>query len=124
MEDYRDFYIAWRGHGNYKEGKIIVEERVRVVVQKMELCLFTNKGDFMADDEFGCDIEFYLWKTKASAEFIKAVVAEQFNTYIPELQTMNLQLDVYITPKEDSFLDVLVIDIQIEDYPMQVIFRQ
>lgn len=121
MQDYRDFYIRWKGHPAYKEGEIIIEDATKAIVQKIELCLFTNKGDFIGDINFGCDLEFYLWETNVSADFIKSSIQDQFDTYIPELRRTNYTLDVFIT--EGTLQDILVVNITVNDAEVKAIFR-
>jgi hypothetical protein len=119
MEDYRNFYITFPGHSKYKDDEIIVDSRVRSVVQKIEMTLFTNKGEFIADYDYGCDIEYYLWETNVPVEYIRSTIQTQFDKYIPELKEMNYTLEVYI--QKGTLQDIMVIDIGIED--MKVMAR-
>jgi hypothetical protein len=119
--DYRDFYIRWKGHPRFKEGEIVVEDPLSVIIQKIEMILFTKKGDFIGDLNFGADIEFLLWETKVSADFIKSQIIEQFNIYIPELNNVNYSLDVFVT--EGSLRDILNINITINQEEIIAIFR-
>lgn len=120
MADVRDFYITYVGHPRYKEGEIIVEDATRVIVNKIEMVLFTNKGEFIGDVNLGCDLQYYLWSTNVSTEFIKNVIQEQFNTYIPELVNYNYSLNVQIM--EGTLSDILVIDVTINDKVVKAIF--
>ncbi len=53
MRDVRDFYITWPGHDSYNDNEIIQSDPINVIVQKMEMILFTDKGDFVGDPNFG-----------------------------------------------------------------------
>ena len=107
--DNRNFYIRWPGHPKYKEGDIIVDDELTNIIQKIEMILFTKKGDFIGDLDFGADIEYYLWETSVSVPFIKSQIQDQFNTYVPELLNYRYVLDVSIT--EGTLKDILIIDI-------------
>jgi hypothetical protein len=120
MKDVRDFYITYVGHPRYKEGEIIVEDSLRVIINKIEMVLFTNKGEFIGDVDFGTDLPFYLWQTNVSTEFIKNVIQEQFDKYIPELVNYNYTLD--LSMMEGTFSDILVIDITINSVNVKAIF--
>lgn len=120
-QDFRDFYITWPGHPRYKEGEIIQQDPVYVVIQKIEMCLFTNKGDYIGDVDLGADLEFYLWQTTVSPEFIKGIVQQQFTQYIPELTQFNYTLDVSMM--EGTTQDILIIDITVNDVGVKAIFR-
>lgn len=120
MRDIRDFYITWVGHPKYKEGEIVVEDVIRVIINKIEILLFTNKGEFIGDIDLGCDLEFYLWQTNVSTDFIKNVIQEQFDKYIPELINYNYTLNVSLM--EGTISDILVIDIALNDTNVKAIF--
>ena len=44
-EDVRDFYITWDGHPKYNSKEIIVQDVIRTIINKIEMVLFTNKGE-------------------------------------------------------------------------------
>jgi hypothetical protein len=119
--DFRDFYITWLGHPRYKEDEIIQQDPIYVIVQKIEMCLFTNKGEFIGDIDFGCDLEFYLWQTTISPESIKNIIQDQFNLHIPELINYNYTLNVSLM--EGTLQDILVVDITLNDIGIKAIFR-
>lgn len=121
MRDKRSLYITWDGHPKYKEGEILVDDPIRIIVNKIEMVLFSNKGSFIGDVNFGADIEFYLWRTNVSVEFIKEEIQTQFDTYIPELRELNHTIDVNI--QKGSLKDILLIDITINDIGINLIFR-
>jgi hypothetical protein len=120
VRDIRDFYITWKGHPKFKEGEIIVEDVLRVIINKIELLLFTNKGEFIGDVDLGCDLEYYLWQTNVSTEFIKNIIQEQFDKYIPELINYNYTLNLEMM--EGTIADILVVDITLNDVNVKAIF--
>lgn len=120
MRDIRDFYITWVGHPRYNDSEIIVEDAIRVIINKIEMCLFTNKGEFIGDVDFGCDLPLYLWQTNVSVDFIRNVIQSQFDKYIPELKNYNSTLNVRIT--EGTLEDILIIDITINELSVNAVF--
>lgn len=112
-KDIRDFYITWDGHPKYKDGEIIVESALRVVINKIEMVLFTNKGEFIGDVNFGSDLPIYLWQTRVSSDFIKNLIQEQFDTYIPELRNYNSTLTVEIC--EGTLQDILKVNVTLNE---------
>jgi hypothetical protein len=122
MNDNRNFYITWNGHPRYNEDQIIVEDPLQNILQKIEMTLFSNEGDYIGDLNFGCSLEFYIWNTTVSAEYIKGVIQSQFDKYIPELKNYNHTLDVYIMEGRD-ILDILVVEIFLEDYGVKAVFQ-
>jgi len=118
--DIRDFYITYKGHPRYKDDEIIVEDILRVIINKIELLLFTNKGEFIGDLDLGTDLPFYLWQTNVSSDYIKNIIDEQFNKYIPELVNYNYTLSVDIT--EGSLNDILLVNITLNNVDVKAIF--
>jgi hypothetical protein len=121
MNDNRNFYITWQGHPRYKEDQILVEDPILNVIQKIELVLFTEKGSYIGDLDLGADLTFYIWNTTVSAEYIRSMIMQQFDKYIPELKAMNYTLNTYIM--EGELMDILVVDITIEEYGLKAIFQ-
>ena len=120
LKDIRDFYITWAGHPKYNDEEIIDEDVIRLIINKIEMCLFTNKGEFIGDVNYGCDLPLYLWQTNVSVEFIRSVIQKQFDTYIPELRNYNSTLDVRIT--EGTLEDILIVDITINELSVNAVF--
>lgn len=121
MLDIRDFYITGEGHPRFQEGEIIVEDTLRVIINKIEMCLFTNKGDFIGDPNFGCDLESFLWATNVSTDYIKSIIQEQFDIYVPELRNYNYTLNLEMM--EGTLQDILIINININQLNIQAVFR-
>ncbi len=119
--DYRDFYIKYPQHNKYNSEAFFTETKTDMIVNKIEMLLFTRKGDFIADPNFGCDLEFYLWQTRVSATKIEDIIREQINLYIPELNDIGYNLTVSIM--QGQIRDVLVIDIVLNDQTIQAILK-
>ena len=111
MKDYRDFYITWEGHPRYNSTEIITDSKIRLMINKMEMIIFTNKGEFAGDLNFGADIPKYIWQTNVSDTFIKNTLIEQFEKYIPEIRNYNYRINLELI--EGGFIgqDGLIIDI-------------
>lgn len=121
MQDFRDFYIISDSNSRYSPDEFLVESATHVIIQKIEMCIYTTKGEFMGDIDFGCDLEFYLWQTKVSTEYIHSIITQQFATYIPELTPTRYTMHVSIV--EGSLADIMVIDITLDDFQIQAVFK-
>ena len=118
--DIRDFYITYQGHPSYNDTSIIVDTTLQVIVNKIEMVLFTNQGDFIGDVNFGANLSYYLWETNVSSDYIQGVIQQQFNTYIPELSTYNPIINLQMM--EGTLSDILVVNITIQDVTIKAIF--
>lgn len=119
--DYRDFYIKYDGHPNYNDGILQTESQTDLVVNKLEMILATNNGDFIADPEFGANLTHYLWETNASAIKIKQAIVGQINKYIPELNKTEYRVNVSIS--KGTLRDIMLVDIIINDRHIKAVMQ-
>lgn len=119
--DYREFYIGYPGHPRFTINKIIVDDLLRVIVQKYEMILFTNQGELLGDPDFGCDLERLLWQTKISANAVKNRIISQIDRYIPELVGVNYQLEVEFFENPENFQDAMSVNFTIADFEINAI---
>lgn len=111
--DFRDFYIGYPGHPRFTINRIITDDAVRVIIQKYELLIFTNKGEVLGDPDFGCDLERLLHETAVSADAVKRDIIQQINKYIPEISNINYTLEVEFQEDPENYQDVMVINFTI-----------
>ena len=109
IADIRDLNIRGEEHPKYKSDRIFEERQIEVIIQKLEVMLFTNKGDVLGDSDFGSNLEYYLWSTNVPVSRMERDIQEQIDEYIPELNNYDytLSLDLY----EGTHRDILYIDL-------------
>jgi len=117
--DHNDFYIRSNSHPVFEENKLVVEEMINVIIQKLEMLIYSNKGDLYGDANFGSDLEYYLWETSVPSYEIKKKMFNQISTYIPELITIgySLVIDIY----EGKLKDIMYLRFKINEYNMNFI---
>ena len=119
--DFKDFYIKGEKSLKYVVNKMIENDVIDVVVQKLEMLLFTNTGEVYGQPEFGADLEYYLWQTDVTVKDLRSMIISQIGTYIPELETMGYQLNINVY--EGSVQDILVLDFIIKGYNVEFIIN-
>jgi phage baseplate assembly protein W len=119
--DYRDFYIKYPEHSEYSENIINTETKTDLIINKLELILSTNKGDYIGDLNFGADLAHYLWETYVSADKIKSAIIEQINRYIPELNSTQYTIEANVLKGE--IRDILIINITINEKHIQAVLK-
>jgi len=119
--DFRDHYLGYLGHPRFVINKIVEDDAIRVVIQKYEMLLFTNKGDLLGDPDFGCDLQRILFQTKVSSQGVKKVILQQIEKYIPELSTANFTLETTFFQDPENYQDVLQIDFTLADYEVYAV---
>lgn len=121
--DFSDFYIKYPEHPNFNDAELIEDEIVRVIVQKYEMIIFTNKGEVLGDPNFGADLEKLLHKTKVSSTYVERILQEQISTYIPEITGLSYDLSVSFDKHPDSYSDIMFIDFKIKEYEVNSYFQ-
>jgi hypothetical protein len=117
--DYKDFYIKGPDSVKYVVNKMIESDVINVIVQKLEMLLFTRTGEVYGQPTFGADLEYYLWQTSVSVKDLRSLIVSQITTYIPELDTMGYSLDINVY--EGTVQDILVLDFTIKGYNVEFI---
>ena len=120
--DFSDFYIKFPGHPRFNDLEVIEDEIVKVIVQKIEMILFTIKGELLGDPNFGGDLPIYLHQTNVSGYFVKKNLNEQISSYIPELDDIDYTLGVTFAQNPNEFSDMMFIDIKIKEYEINAFF--
>ena len=120
--DWKDLTIRWDGHQKYVKGKIFEDDLMEVIVQKLEMILFTNTTEVYGQDgfELGADLEYYLWETKISNDIIKSKITQQINQFLPELNMIGYDMWLKIYPGEVQ--DIMEINITIKGYNLSFVF--
>lgn len=123
INDFKDFNIRWEGHPKYKTDKIIEDDIVEVIVQKLEMLLYTNKNEVLGSDcfDFGANLEHYLWETQVPNSTLKSSIINQINKYIPELNTIGyeFELTLYDLPVRDA----MELNFRIRGYNVSFLFE-
>lgn len=114
--NFSDFYIGYPGHPRFVDKELITDEVVRVIVQKYEMIVFTNKGEVLGDPEFGADLPKLLFETKVSATNVENDIRSQISTYIPELINITYELSVSFYQDPENYQDVMEILFKIKEY--------
>lgn len=122
MFDYTDFYITNPNEPTFNKYQIVEDDIINVIIQKYKLILFTNKGDVMGDPNFGGDLEYLLFQTKVSNDYVKNSIISQINTYIPELVNMNYYIDVVFVQDPYNYYDTMYIFFKLADFEVYAQF--
>jgi len=109
----KDFNIRGNEHPKYNSRRVIEDRPIEFIVQKLENTLFTNQGDVLGDDNFGANLEYYLWSTNVPASKIDREIQEQIDEYIPELNKYDYEFSVELY--EGTYRDILFVKFRIRD---------
>jgi hypothetical protein len=111
-----DFYIGYPGHPMYRNTELIEDDLVRVIVQKYEMIIFTNKGEILNEPNFGGDLQLLLHETRLSATSIEGDLRAQIADYIPEIDGVGYELSVEFFDDLTRHIEYMVISFTIQGY--------
>lgn len=118
--NFTDFYICYPGHPRYNTTELIEDDVIRVIIQKYEMLLFTNKGDVLGFPDMGCDLEELLHESRVSSDFVEGEIEQQIFTYIPEIGEINFTVDVKFYDDPERYQEWMEINFRLKDYDVYV----
>lgn len=116
-----DFYISYQGNPNFRDFELIEDDILRVIIQKWEMIIFTEKGEVFGEPNLGADLSHYLHETKLSGESIKESLNDQISYFIPELDGIDYMLEVEILEDQESYQEYMEINFVIKDIELYII---
>lgn len=120
--NFTDFYLGYPGHPRFRNLALVEDEVLRVIIQKWEMILFTNKGEVFVDLNFGGDLPKYLFETKLSAESIEDDLREQIGGYIEELKGIDYTLKVTFFDDPERFQECMEVFFSLRDLDVYFVF--
>jgi hypothetical protein len=119
--NFTDFYLGYPGHPRFRSLDLIEDDVIRVIVQKWEMILFTNKGEVFFDTEFGGDLPYYLHQTRLASDTIESDLKEQIGTYIPEISGIDFILKVSFFEDPERYQEYMEVYFQIKDLDVYLV---
>lgn len=118
---FADFYLGYPGHPRFRDKALIEDDAIRVIVQKWEMILFTNKGEVFCDPEFGGDLPYYLHQTRLSESSIEDDLREQISIYISELNNVPYVLKVSFFEDPERYQEYMEVFFQVRDLDVYLV---
>lgn len=116
-----DFYTSYQGNPNFRDFELIEDDILRVIIQKWEMIIFTEKGEVFGEPNLGADLSHYLHETRLSADSIKEALNDQISYFIPELDGIDYTLEVEILEDSESYQEYMEINFVIKDIELYII---
>lgn len=116
-----DFYISYEGNPNFRDFELIEDDILRVIIQKWEMIIFTEKGEVFGEPNLGADLSHYLHETRLSSESIKESLNDQISYFIPELNGIDYTLEVEILEDSERYQEYMEINFVIKDIELYII---
>ena len=78
-----DIYIKTDGDPNFNPNTIELFDDLEIMIQQIEVLLFTRRGDVLSEDKMGIDLESLIYTLNASKQNIETAITDQINTFVP-----------------------------------------
>jgi hypothetical protein len=90
----KEIYAIPNSEKRYKDNVMELSNELDVIIQQVDMLLFTNQGDVLLLPDFGCNLEKYLFETSYNETVIKSVILNQIRKYIYLTGTYSVDVDV------------------------------
>lgn len=115
-----EFYVKDIGEPRYQSDKLQQDEELTMLLTQIETILFTRKGEVLGDENFGANLEDYVYALSYNDFMIKKTIKDQLKLYVPLAKKYNVQVEAEFTHESDRhvmFVDIVVDSkIQLELY--------
>lgn len=107
-----ELYIKYPSDPNYDPHQVQTNGEIEMLITQIQTILFTNTGEVMGENSFGCDLEKYIYEFNSSGHNIKSMIVDQINKYCPLADKYSLDVEVEFMRGEVR--DIAFIDITID----------
>ena len=80
-------------------------------------------GDVFGDPNFGASLEELLNQTKVSDRFVKDEINNQIYEYIPEISSVNYELDVKFIKDVNMIYEIMLVRFKISEFEVYTEIR-
>ena len=106
-----EFYVKNIEEPGYQPDKLQQDAELSMLLTQIETLLFTRKGEVLGDNNFGANLEDYVYALSYNDFMIKRTINEQLAQYVPLSKKYNVQVEAEFTHDSDRhvmFIDIIV----------------
>ena len=89
-----EIYIRTEDDPYYVDGILDYANTVEKIMSKIRVILGTEPGEVLANDEFGVDIEYLVFKTKIDSSELEEKINDAFTVYLGDTGGINVETSV------------------------------
>lgn len=108
----KEIYIRDESDPYFEKGIIDYSNEMENIVSQIKMILGTRKGQVLGDYDFGVDLEYMVFNTRASAGVVKSKIDEQISMYVNHSPKITIETDVNFGDSGLGY-DYAIIDIYI-----------
>jgi hypothetical protein len=114
--DYTDFYILDPSFNKFNDTELIEDDLIRLIIQKYQVLVYTNKGDVLGDVNIGTNLLELLYQTKLSSGPTQEKINQQIVSYIPEISQTPYELQVVFEQDPENFQEIMLISFKLDEF--------
>ena len=107
----------------FKLAELIEDDVIRVIIQKYEMIIFTNKGEVLGEPNFGANLTELLHETRLSADTIESDLKGQISSYITELEGVPYTLKVTFYEDPERHQEYMEVYFSISEYEIYAVIN-
>lgn len=107
-----EIYIRPKSDPYYEEGIIDYANEMENIISQIRMVLGTLPGQVLGDADFGIDLEYIVFNTRAAASEVVQKLNEQISNYVVHSDNVTISTDVNFGDSGRGY-DYAVIDIYI-----------
>lgn len=115
----RDIFCISPDSPRYSDTALEVSGALGILIQKIEMLLYTERGSVLGVPDFGLDLEKYVFESSVSAETLQGEIMRQLRTYVitdAEEQQFSPDVKVSFFDYAEDFSFACEVDIIINGY--------
>lgn len=109
----KEIYCIPAEESRYKENIVEIDNELDVIIQQIDMILFTKPGDVLMLPNFGCNLEEYLFETNWNQMAIKELVMEQIRNYVYREGSYDVDVEINFVTWEYNV--AMVVDLTINN---------
>lgn len=106
-----DFYIKGIADNQYYENALQIQDPISKVLQRLEMVLFSNKGEVLGEQNLGLSLEEILFNLGYSVGDVEKELNEQINLYVDPTNRYQIETELFV--KDDPLHNASILYIKI-----------
>ena len=106
-----DLYIRNPGDPNYRNNALEIQDEVEILVELINMLLFTEKTEILGEHVLGSDLERLIYELDLSKGQIETTILDQIERFVPLAQKYTVSCECVFyrgTVRDIATLDILI----------------
>lgn len=106
----KEIYIRPKSDPMYTPGIIEYSNEIEAVISQIKMILGTKNGEVLGEYNFGLDLDYLVFNTRASAVKVRKDILDAISVYVKNKQNVDIDVEVNFGDSGEGY-DYAVIDV-------------